>query len=165
MKVVIIGPSGSGKTYFSGHLRKLGLNALDADSINGLSSWYDGSGNKVEFPNNAGADFLDNHSFLWNRDYLIKFLKESPDLYLFGLAGNIFDMVNLFDKVYFLKVPDQIIDERLQHGSRENSMGKTEYQREVVLKYAQEIEEKAKNSGIKFIDGTLSPEELLESIQ
>lgn len=70
MKVLIFGPSGAGKTYLSQELKKLGINSVDADSVQELHSWYNGSGAKVEYPENANAEFLDNHSFLWDKDYL-----------------------------------------------------------------------------------------------
>ncbi len=160
MKVLIMDPSGAGKTYLSKELKNLGINAVDADSIEALHSWYDGKGNKVSFPENAGREFLDNHSFLWNREFLKNYLKENPDVYLFGMSGNAFDMLDLFDKVYFLKVPPVVIDERLQHESRENPMGKTEYQRKIAVEWAMEIEKKAKEKGIAFLDATLSPEKI-----
>lgn len=65
MKVLIFGASGSGKTYISSKLRPLGIKAIDADLIDSLSSWYDGSGNKVKYPEDADKEFLDNHEFLW----------------------------------------------------------------------------------------------------
>lgn len=165
MKVLVFGPSGSGKTYISSKLRNLSVNAVDADKIEGLSFWYDGQGNKVEYPEDADKDFLDNHSFLWDRNFLEDYLEKNPDIYLFGVSGNIFDMLDLFDKVYFLKVNPDLQKERLLHQSRENPMGNTEYQRENAVRWGLELEQKAKTSGIEFIDATLRPEEILELIR
>lgn len=165
MKVLIIGPSGSGKTYLANELRKLGLNSIDADSIKGLHSWYDSNGNKVEFPKNAGKEFLDTHPFLWDRNFLISYLKGNPNIYLLGASGNVFEMIDLFDKVYYLDIPAKVIDERLQHKSRENPMGKTEYQRQNAIKWAEELKKKARELGLEFIDGTKSPEEIYHEIE
>ena len=165
MKVLILGPSGSGKTYISSQLRKQGINAVDADKIEGLSSWYDGAGNKVAYKDNADEEFLNNHLFLWDRKFLEDYLSKNPDVYLFGVSGNIFDMLDIFDKVYFLKVDPDIQKERLTHESRENLMGKTDYQRRNAVRWGKELEQKAKIAGIKFIDATLSPKEILYEIQ
>ncbi len=165
MKVLVFGSSGSGKTYISSELRKLGINALDSDSIEGLSSWYDGSGNKVGYRNDGDEEFLNNHSFLWNRNFLEKYLKENSDIYLFGASGNIFEMMDLFDKAYFLKVEPALQKERLTHKSRENPMGNTEYQRENAVRWGRELEEKAKDLQIEFIDATLSPHEIFKIIK
>ena len=153
MKILIFGPSGSGKTYLSSELRKLGINAVDADLVEGLSSWCDGAGKKIEYPRDADKEFLDNHSFLWYRDFLI---------YLFGASGNLFDTLNLFDKVYFLKVEPELQKERLIHESRENPMGQTEYQRENSVKWGLELEVKAKQLNIPFVDAALKPKEIYE---
>ena len=165
MKVLIFGPSGSGKTYISSELRKLGINAADADLIEGLSSWYDGAGNKVPYQENAGEEFLNSHSFLWDRKFLEDYLSKNPGIYLFGSSGNLFEILDLFDKAYFLKVDPDLQKERLIHQSRENPMGNTEYQRENAVRWGQELEEKAKGLGIEFVDATLSPKEILKLIK
>jgi len=164
MKVLVFGPSGSGKTYVSSELRKLGVNAIDADAIKELSSWYDGAGNKITYPENADQIFLDNHSFLWDREFLKDYLNKNPNIYLFGASGNIFYMLDLFDKVYFLKIDPEIQKERLTYESRENPMGNTEYQRENAVIWGQELEEKARKLNIPFIKATLSPKEIIEII-
>ena len=164
MKVLVFGPSGSGKTYVSSELRKLGVNAIDADAIKELSSWYDGAGNKITYPENADQIFLDNHSFLWDREFLKDYLNKNPNIYLFGASGNIFHMLDLFDKVYFLKIDPEIQKERLTYESRENPMGNTEYQRENAVIWGQELEEKARKLNIPFIKATLSPKEIIEII-
>lgn len=70
MKVLIFGPSGAGKTYLSKELKKLGLNSVDADLIGPLSSWFDGNDNKVDYQERADKEWLDDHSFRWDKDYL-----------------------------------------------------------------------------------------------
>lgn len=164
MKVLITGSSGAGKTFLTYEFKKLGLHTEDSDQIHGLDSWYDGQGNKVSAPDDAGKEFLDNHSFLWDREFLKNYLERNPDIYIFGMSGNAFEMRDLFDKVYFLQVPPEILEERVQHESRENPMGKTQEQRIEVLKWAKEIEDEAKCLGIEFIDGTLSPIQIAERI-
>lgn len=165
MKILIFGPSGSGKTYVSAKLREMGVNAADADLIEGLSSWYNGQRNKVKYPEDADQEFLDNHEFLWDKDFLRDYLDKNPDIYLFGLSGNIFNMLDLFDKVYFLKVDHELLKDRLLHESRENPMGKTEYQRQAVINYAKMLEEKSKDLEIEFIDATLAPEKIYDLIR
>ncbi|MBU1031876.1 AAA family ATPase [Patescibacteria group bacterium] len=165
MKVLIFGPSGSGKTYISSELKKLGINAVDSDLIENLSSWYDGMGNKIAYKEDTDEEFLNNHQFLWDRKFLEDYLSKNPDIYLFGASGNIFEMLDLFDKVYFLKVEPDLQKERLLHQSRENPMGNTEYQRENAVRWSQQLEQKAKSLGIKFIDATLEPEKILNLIK
>lgn len=164
-KILIIGPSGSGKTYVSAYLRKQEINAPDADLIEGLANWFDGVGNIVKYPVDAGPEFFDNHQFRWDREFLKNYLeKTTSDTYLFGLAGNIFEMTDLFDKTYFLKAPPELLAERLRHESRENPMGQTDYQVQNALEYAKEKEEQAVAMRIPMIDATQTPEEIFAEI-
>ncbi|MBI1974307.1 MAG: AAA family ATPase [Candidatus Zambryskibacteria bacterium] len=165
-KILIIGPSGSGKTYISAELRKGGINAIDADLVLDLSSWFDNDGKEVEYPEDADKEFLNNHEFLWNKEFLKDYLRKQDEIYLFGLSGNVFNVTDLFDKVYFLKVERQVLTENLRHESRENPMGRTDYQLENALKYAEEIEQKARELGIEIIDATgKSPDEIFKEIK
>lgn len=164
-KVLIIGPSGSGKTYISAELRRRDINAVDADLITGLSDWFDRNGNKVDYPKDADKEFLENHEFLWDKKFLREFLDKQKEVYLFGLSGNIFSVIDLFDKVYFLKVNPQVLAKNLRRVNRKNLMGRTDYQLENALRYAGEIEIKANKLGIEFIDATdKSPGQILSKL-
>lgn len=164
MKVLAFGPSGVGKSYLSKELKKHDLNTVDADMIGELNAWYDGNGNKVEYPEDAGAEFFDNHSFLWDKSYLESYLNQNSNIYVFGCSGNIFDMLDLFDKVFYLDVPGEIMNDRLQHETRENPMGQTEYQRQNAIAWGNELRQKAKDLGITFIDATQTPETIYKEI-
>lgn len=104
MKILVTGSSGAGKTYLTQEFKKMGIYAFDSDLIPDLNSWYYKE-NKVIRPEFIDQEFLDNHSFLWDRKVLEKFLEDNPDVIIFGMSGNAFEMLDLFDKVYFLQVP------------------------------------------------------------
>lgn len=164
--ILIIGPSGAGKTYISATLRKQGIHAMDADLVEGLAGWFGAGGNEVVYPENADKKFLDNHEFLWNRKFLWKFLHEQQDdLYLFGMSGNVFDMVDLFDKIYFLKTSPEILAQRLRHENRENPMGRTDYQLQNALNWVKEIEERAKKIDSEMIDANQTPNQIYLQIK
>jgi len=163
--ILIIRPSGSGKTYISASLRNQGVNAPDADLVDGLSGWFGAAGKQVTYPENADKEFLDNYEFLWDKNFLSKFLQEQEnDIYLFGMSGNVFEIIDLFDKVYFLKTSPEILAQRLRHESRENPMGRTDYQLQNALNWAKEIEERAKKLDIEMIDTNQAPEKIFSKI-
>ena len=164
-RILIIGPSGSGKTYISAALRAKGINSIDADLLEGLADWFNGSGRKVQCPMDAGPEFLNNHEFLWDRGFLNKFLEGQNEAYLFGSSGNVFDMLDLFDRVYFLKASPELLADRLRHESRKNPMGKTDYQLQNALKWAKEIEQKASSLHIEMINADQTPEVILNSLR
>lgn len=163
--VLVFGPSGAGKTYLSSKLKDMGVRTVDADSIHGLGNWFDSNNNKVTMPDDAGPEFLDNHSFLWDKNFLKNYLEKNEGIYLFGVSGNIFEVFELFDKIYFLDVSPETMNERLQHSTRQNPMGKTEYQRNNAVEWGMQLREKAREYDIEFLDANLSPEEIFKIIE
>lgn len=153
-KILIIGSPGSGKTYFSEKLRTLGLNALDGDMIKGLCKWVDKEGNNATFPDNASKEWLNSHQFIWDKVFLKKWLNQQKTVYLFGMSGNIFEMFDLFDKVYFLDLKEEELRKRLDSVDRKNPMGKTEEQKQSILKSHKRNREKALNHGAYLIKAT-----------
>ncbi|OGH11356.1 MAG: hypothetical protein A3B38_00825 [Candidatus Levybacteria bacterium RIFCSPLOWO2_01_FULL_36_13] len=164
MKILIIGTSGTGKTYLANEFGKKGVNAFDADEIDGLHGWYNWKRERVRFPDNAGPEFLENHEFLWDKKFLEDFLKQYKDVYFFGNSGNVLEVKDLFDKVYFLDVPEEVIVERLDHHSRENPMGQTDYQKQKVIEWQRYTEKIAKEMKAETINGALSAEEIFNLI-
>lgn len=164
MKILILGSSGSGKTYLSNKFIELGEKAVDADEIDGLHGWYDWQKRRAKFPKDASKEFLDNHEFLWDRNLLQEYLRKNPDIYFFGMSGNVFKMLDLFDKVYYLSVPDSVILERLDYSTRANPMGKTDFQKKAVLDWEKELRKRVEKFNIPKIDGTLSAGEILHQL-
>lgn len=163
MKVLIFGPSASGKTYVSHALQRCGILAFDSDDLEGLSAWYDKSGRKVATPQTADEAFQNHYSFLWSRRYLANFLNRYADVYLFGGAGNVFNMLDLFDKAYFLKVDPSLQKERLLNASRKRPM--MDANEKGLVTWGDWMETEAKNRNLPFIDGSLTPKEILTVIQ
>jgi len=157
MKVLIFGPSGTGKTYITNALRAEGINAFDADQIDGLSNWYDGSGQKVSTPITADEAFEKGYSFLWSRKFLASFLAaQDKDVFVFGGSGNVGNTFNLFDKVFFLKINPELQKARLLSPDRPTPyLDFDEYGEPII--WGDWFEELATKSGIPFIDADQTP--------
>ena len=162
MKVLIFGPSGSGKTYVAHALQKLGIAAYDDADIKGLSSWYDKQGNKVLPPKTADEALTNQYSFLWSKRFLKEFLKKSPEVYLFGGSGNIFNMLDLFDKTFFLKIDAQLQKERILSSSRATPL--MDFNNNGIVVWGDWLEQEAKNRNITFVNAALSAQEIFEII-
>ncbi len=164
MKILITGPSGSGKTTLSSRARDFGYNAYDTDVIAGLAAWHDAQGNRVIAPRTLDSEFLDSHQFIWCAAAIEQFLGMIEDFLLFGIARNAFDFAHHFDRIYFLKVPDEILATRLISPFRNNPMGQQPHHIEYCLRWAAINEARAQSVGALFLDGTNSPDSLLAEI-
>ena len=163
-RVLITGPSGSGKTTLSARMSSRGFSAYDADKIPGLTGWFDLASNRVQFPFGAGREFLDQHRFFWDRNALVSFLSTRQEVYVFGISRNAMEMLDLFDFAFFLDVPPATLVSRLRSPERDNPMGQTDYQLEYSLYWADVNRAKAIANAITLLDGTESPDAILDFI-
>lgn len=164
MKILITGPSGSGKTTVSSIARNLGYSAYDTDVIAGLAAWHDAQGNRVVAPRTLGPEFLGSHQFLWHPAGIEQFLSTIEDCMLFGIAQNAFHFAHRFDRIYFFKVPNELLAARLVSPSRNNPMGQQPHHLEYCLRWAAIHEARARSVGAVVLDGTKSPDSLLAEI-
>src|SRR4051812_47526722 len=106
---------------------------------------------------------LDNqYSFLWSKRFLKRFLDTHPEVYIFGGAGNIFNVIDLFDCIFFLKVDPYVQKERILHSTRETPL--MDFDNNGIVIWGDWIEQEAKKRNIPFIDATLSPNQIFEII-
>lgn len=162
--ILVIGASGTGKTHLVEKLKGTYPFLYDADTIAGLSNWFDWEKKPVSFPLDADKEWLDTHEFLWDREVLQEFIKVHEPMVIFGLSGNVLDMADLFDNVYYLDASPNTIRERLKRVERSNSMGKTEEQVEGVIAYMQEIGAKAKAKGVPFVNAEQDPKQIIVQV-
>jgi adenylate kinase family enzyme len=164
MKVLMFGPSGAGKTYISYELRKMGILAYDADQIEGLSAWYNKYGQKVSKPKSAKEALDNEYSFVWSKKFLSDFLAKyaDTDVFIFGGAGNIFKLFDLFDRIYFLKINSKIQKKRIQNSKDRNSQ--LDFLNDDIVMWGKWLEEEARKKNIPFIDATLSSKEIYSII-
>lgn len=162
--ILITGMQGSGKSHLAKAFAKAGYNAVDADTIDDLSAWYDASGQCVSFDATGNQEWLDTHRYLWNREVLQAYLSARRPLVVCGASANTMEMLDLFDEVYYLKVPAEIIATRLTAHDRENSFGATPEQRAAVVARVQGSDELMKAFSVTILDGTKAPEALMADI-
>jgi hypothetical protein len=162
MKVLVFGPSGSGKTYVSRALRDMGINAFDDGDIDGLSNWYNMEGKKVPPPQTAEEVANNQYAFLWSKKFLARFTGQFTDVYIFGGSGNIANVFDLFDKVYFLKVTPELQRERILNGTRKDAALDTDENGIVI--WGDWFEELAIQKNIPFVNADQTPQEIFDII-
>ena len=119
--VLITGPSGTGKTYFASELGRLGYPVQDGDHIPGLGYFVDNKTREfAEFNPLGDIEWFTNHTYIWNREVLEKYLEDNPRIILCGGTTNYEEVADLFDKIFYLKVDKELILKNLRDESREN---------------------------------------------
>ncbi len=141
------------------------FNAVDADTIPGLMTYFDTAGQKVDPPAPVTHEWLQSHRLLWDKNFLQKYLEQNAPVYFFGQSQNTFDVIDLFDYKFYLKISDSLVEERLQKAERDNSWGKKPEEREEIMQWLPWLDQKAQELGFITIDASLPPEKIMNAIE
>ena len=162
--VLIVGPPASGKSYLCRYFNKNGKTAYDTDKVRGLHRYTDKHGNP-KAPTKAEWQ-LKRAELRWvlDRPELKELLGKYNELYVFGLADNLAELLGLFDKTYYLNANKNLLRRRLLSKTRDNHFGKSKAQRDWILSEIDASTKEAKQAGFKLIDASLSPKRLFSII-
>lgn len=108
-----------------------------------------------------------NHLFTSSRDQLLRLgelLAGTEENYLFGGSSNLFDLMGLFDRRYYLRADEKLVVSRLEvrqkSGQSYHGYGETEQQRRDAAARVASGESRARAAGFDFIDATFKPEQV-----
>lgn len=163
MKVLIFGPSGAGKSFVANAWKKQGINAFDDGEITDLSNWYDRNGKRVSIPATADEAMANGYAFLWSKKAMARFLALYPTVYVFGGSGNVSEVFDLFDQVYFLDIDPVLQLERLKSPLRPTPQ--LDSNAEGAIVWGQWLRELALAKGIPFIAANQTPEVIYEFVK
>jgi len=162
----VIGVAGTGKSYSVEKMKRLKLNAVDADD--GLATFVDEVGNEVQYDPDGGAKWWRSHYYVLKLGKLKKLLRKSKTLYLFGDVGGqpghmngLLDVVHLFDRVYYLHAPMRLIEERLTKRTN-NPFGKNPEEIKGVARHKNKLDRIARKRKFEIVDATLPMERIVE---
>lgn len=162
MRVLVFGPSGSGKIYVAKTLQKAGINAFDDSDIDDLSNWYNENGQKVPEPATADEAAEKQLAFLWSKKTLKSFVSKYDDVYVFGGSGNVWDMFDLFEKVYFLQIDPGLQKQRLMSPGRPTP--RMDVNDEGLVIWGAWFEQMARERGIPSVNADQTPEQIFQII-
>ena len=171
-RVLVTGPSGAGKTTLAEYFRKRGADAVDADTAD-IGVWLDSVGNKVQPPHDIGERagqwaFMMGLRWNWDVSRLKALLEGTSEIYLFGGAYNVYNVIGLFDRRYYLDADAKLLAERLKsraaEGKSRHGWGETEEQRSVILSELDEDRKNAAKAGLEFIDAHLPLDQIFEIV-
>jgi len=166
--ILITGSPGSGKSYLTKKLIEKGINAIDGDYMFNVVQWINKTTHETDpFPNkieDADAKWLNNHKFIWHPDRLDKFIKENEPIIILGLCDNLEKIVKYFDKVYYLKVPIDLVKDRLLRPDRQksNAFGRDQEQINKLGNMIKELNSKALKLNFEILDVNSNEDEILD---
>lgn len=171
--VLITGPGGSRKTTLATHFKHRDKNAIDAD-LAGVGAWLDLNGMEKEVPVDQDLRKINQWaeenglSWYWDRQKLSKLLNGFDEVFLMESARNVFELLDIFDRVFYLVADEKLIlkrlEERTRGGENYHDNGATDQQREEIIgKIGPKLEE-AKVRGFELIDASLTPDQIFDLI-
>ena len=171
MHILILGVPGTGKSYLTGKMNKKGINAVDASCFTKL---VDSKGRKATYDPNAGMAQWSTHYQVVDKRSLNKLLERKKTAYFFcfyaygqpGKRNGIFDVLDLFDKIYYLNAPKKVIADRVKNRSknRPTRFGKNPEELKMVFDMKKKLDKRAKALGFQFVDTTLPAEKIIKII-
>ena len=114
---LVTGNPGSGKSTLAQELVRRGFATIDPDYDAALSYWEDDAGNQVllaEGPAAPDKQWLKAHHWVWSRSRLQELLtQQQGPVFICGIALNIAQVVDLFDRIFLLRIDAGTQEERL----------------------------------------------------
>lgn len=153
---LITGPSGAGKSTLANHLTSLGHAAIDADSTQGIGYYINKAGKPVPYPAGADAAWWINHNYVWELDRLRKLIDSTNPadgiVFLAGNASNINKAWDIFDDVFYLDLPKDVMVKRLAGAGREESFGNRVEEQDQLVRWVEAFQAEMLKLGAVTID-------------
>jgi hypothetical protein len=157
---LITGNPGSGKSTLARELARRGLVTIDPDVDPALCFWEDDAGNRVspaDGPARPDEVWLRAHRWVWNRARLQDLLAEQQEpVFVCGIALNIDQVLDLFDRLFLLRIDADTQEVRLLAYDTSHPPGRTEAGRQQIRNGRLAFEAQMLKLGAIALDGTAS---------
>ncbi len=165
---LVTGNPGSGKSTVATELARRGFVTLDPDCDPELSHWRDPYGRRtdlVDGPAAPTADWLRSHRWVWSRPRLEQLLAASDaPVFVCGIALNQHELLDLFTKVFLLRIDDVTQEDRLVAHDRAHPPGRSEAGRQQIREGRPVFEAEMLQLGATPVDGTLPTPTVVDHI-
>lgn len=161
MKYLLTGIPGTGKSTIGKILEYYGFKFVDSDDEPNLAGWVNSkTGERADRVLNADAQWYEDHS--WNLDLvklksILAHYSNGPEsIVVCGMATNLVDSFELYDRVILLVGDYSIIEQRLLSRSDDPDPESIK----AIFSWAKSFEENAKNAGAITVDASASAEQV-----
>jgi dephospho-CoA kinase len=155
---LVTGNPGSGKTTLAAELARRGLIAIDPDDDAELSYWEDDAGIKIlkaDGPAQPDEQWLRTHHWVWSRSRLQELLSESEmPIFVCGIAMNIHQLVDLFERIFLLRIDADTQEQRLLAYDAADPPGRNQAGRQQIRDGRPIFEAQMLELGAIALDGT-----------
>ncbi|GEM_PF-506609 len=154
---LITGPSGSGKTALAEYLDSQSIISIDADSTQGLCYFVNKNNKPVPFPPHADAGWWATHNYIFEIDRLAKLIAthgSGAPVFVSGNTGNIANAWNMFEAVFYLDVPTDLMLSRTKNLTNGENFGQRIDDKTLLVSWVEPFKQKMVELGAVVIDGT-----------
>ncbi|HEX4254041.1 MAG TPA: hypothetical protein VH089_03070 [Streptosporangiaceae bacterium] len=162
---LVTGNPGSGKSALAHELSRRGLRAIDPDDDPELSYSEDLVGRRAVQPQKPDEQWLRSHRWVWSRFRLEAVLAgQSEPVFVCGIARNQDQLLDLFGRVFLLRIDAPTQEARLLAHDALHPPGRSEAGRQEIRDGRTAFEAQMLKHGAIALDGTAPTERIADEL-